>query len=115
MGPEENIRRSYPDPPGDGAAARRAAFTAACGFVMPFGKYAGKTLARIGASNEGLKYLDWLIGAKRRDTDVPAGAEGMKRRETDDLIVQPGPLRDAIETYLRHPGVSMSLNALLGD
>lgn len=69
------------------------AFTAACGFVMPLGKYKGETLARIGASREGLLYLDWLIGQGWLD----------KR------------LADALHAYLQHPAMGQQLDTYLDD
>lgn len=68
-------------------------FTDACAFAMPLGQHKGKTLARIGANTEGLKYLDWLIG-------------------------QPwvnGRLKEALGVYLTHPQVAMQLDAAIGD
>ena len=69
------------------------AFSAACGFVMPFGKYEGKTLARIGASREGLLYLDWLIG---------------------HAWVR-GELKGALDTYLGHPAIAQQVSAYLEE
>lgn len=68
-------------------------FTNACGTTMPLGKFKGKTLARIGSNEDGLKYLDWLIGQEWVD----------------------GWLREAIETYLSHPQISRQLRAAIGD
>jgi uncharacterized protein (DUF3820 family) len=69
------------------------AFTAACGFVMPFGKHQGKTVARIGASREGLLYLDWMIGQPWFKGDV----------------------KEAVWAYLQHPAIEQQLNAYLDD
>ncbi len=68
-------------------------FTDACGYLMPLGQHKGKTIARVGSNDEGLTYLDWLIG--------------------QDWIN--GPLREAIETYLKHPAIAMKLDAILDD
>jgi uncharacterized protein (DUF3820 family) len=68
-------------------------FTTACGFTMPLGKHKGKTLARIGANEEGLKYLDWLIG--------------------QDWVN--GPLREALGVYLKHPAIAQQLDAILEE
>jgi hypothetical protein len=65
-------------------------FTEACGFAMPFGKRKGETLARIGASDEGLRYLDWLVG-----------------------ILEGGIVKGKLEAYLTHPAVKLRLDALL--
>lgn len=35
-------------------------------FRMPFGKYEGLTLLEISESDEGLRYLDWLLGCGLR-------------------------------------------------
>lgn len=70
------------------------AFTDACNFVMPLGKFKGQTLARIGSSDEGLKYLDWLIG--------------------QDWVN--GRLKAALETYLEHPAMGSAVErAMLDD
>lgn len=66
-------------------------FTDACGFVMPLGKHKGQTLARIGSSDEGLKYLDWLIGQEWVN----------------------GPLKMALTTYLKHPAIGSQLDAAI--
>jgi hypothetical protein len=66
-------------------------FTEACGFVIPFGKHEGKTIARIGASKEGLLYLDWLIGQK-----------WLKE-----------PLLSALNDYLSHPAISHQIASYL--
>jgi hypothetical protein len=68
-------------------------FTAACGYTMPLGKHKGSTLARIGANESGLRYLDWLIGQEWVN----------------------GSLRSSLETYLNHPAISMKLDAALED
>jgi uncharacterized protein (DUF3820 family) len=31
-------------------------------YVMPLGKYSGRTLDEIAATDKGLRYLDWMIG-----------------------------------------------------
>lgn len=68
-------------------------FTAACSFVMPLGKHKGKTLTRIGNNDEGLLYLDWIVGQEWIN----------------------GRLREALETYLKHPAVAMQVDALVQD
>lgn len=32
---------------------------------IPFGKYKGRELGKVGESDAGLKYLDWLVGQGR--------------------------------------------------
>lgn len=44
-------------------------FKDAANFVMPFGKYKGKTLDAIATDDEGLRYLDWLRGAREEDRE----------------------------------------------
>ncbi len=39
-------------------------FRAAAEFKLSFGKYKGKTLDRIAETDEGLLYLDWLLGER---------------------------------------------------
>lgn len=68
-------------------------FTFAKQFVMPFGKYKGDTLFGIGSGDEGLRYLDWLIG--------------------QDWVN--GRTRDAIESFLRHPSFARRLDEILED
>lgn len=68
-------------------------FTAACAFVMPLGQHKGKTVARIGANGEGLRYLDWLVGQEWVN----------------------GQLRTALETYLAHPQIVRDLEVALED
>lgn len=41
-------------------------------YVMPFGKYRGKTLDEIGDDDEGVRYLDWLRGERGDDDNVGA-------------------------------------------
>lgn len=72
----------------------REKFSAACAFVWPFGQqYKGKTIARIGASTDGLKYLDWCRGQTWLRGDAKA----------------------AVETFLDHPVNSRNLDAALED
>lgn len=37
-------------------------YAQAAAFVMPFGKYKGQALDKIAATDEGLRYLDWMRG-----------------------------------------------------
>ena len=70
------------------------AFTDACGFVMPFGKYKGQTLGRIGSSDSGLLYADWLVGQEWVH----------------------GPLKAALETLpWKHPAMGSALERLTDD
>ena len=69
------------------------AFRDACDVVIPFGEFNGSTIARIGASDEGLKRLDYYL----------AWADCHE------------PIRDAIKVYLRNPAIAARLNYLLDD
>ena len=68
-------------------------FAQAQQFVMPLGKHKGKTLDDIASTDEGLKYLDWIVG------------EGFLWDRTEE----------AIKTYLADPAIQRDLNALVGD
>jgi hypothetical protein len=68
-------------------------FTAACAYELRFGKHKGSTIARVGSSDEGLKYLDWLVG---------------------QAWVVNG-LKSALEAYLAHPSISRLLDAAIDD
>jgi hypothetical protein len=61
--------------------------------VLYFGKHKGATLEEVGATAEGLLYLDWLL------VNLP----DLSNRD-----------RDAIESYLNHPAVADTINAALG-
>lgn len=69
------------------------AFSAACAFVLPFGKHKGDTVARVGASKEGLLYLDWLVG------------QPWLNERTQGVL----------KTYLSHPAISRQLDSHLED
>jgi uncharacterized protein (DUF3820 family) len=55
--------------------------------VMPFGKYKGRDLDDIAGSDEGLRYIDWLVG--------------------EDWLS--GRLREAVEAYLSDPAIQKDL------
>ena len=59
-------------------------------FVMPFGKYKGKTLDEISQTDEGLMYLDWAVG------------------EFDNGLV-----KAAITEFLDDPAISQEIERLL--
>ena len=61
-------------------------------FVMPFGQHRGETLDAIATDDEGLKYLDWLVGRNWVD----------------------GALKEALTAYLSDKSIKKELNALLG-
>jgi uncharacterized protein (DUF3820 family) len=59
-------------------------------YVMPLGKYGGRTLDEIAATDEGLRYLDWMIGqAWVRD-----------------------PLRANLKAYLSLPAIARDLDRI---
>jgi hypothetical protein len=60
-------------------------------FIMPFGKYKGQNLDVISSSNEGLKYLDWLLGDSKD-------------------VAEPWYL--AVATYLADPSIKKELESL---
>lgn len=67
-------------------------FKAAQEFVMPFGKYRGKTLDAVAASDDGLRYMDWLAGEMESMTP-PAD----------------GPAYMHMAAYLRDPAIMREL------
>lgn len=62
-------------------------------FTMPFGKYEDQTLDTIASSEEGLLYLDWLVG--------------------QDWLRNP--LKRTIATYLAQDDVRAELDRLLEE
>jgi hypothetical protein len=81
-------------PPAEVSPAEK--FSRACAFVCNFGTtYRGKTLARIGSSDAGLRYLDKLRGG--------------------DFVKDKPDIKDALETYLEHPQIARMLDAAIGD
>jgi hypothetical protein len=57
--------------------------------VIPFGKYAGKTLGQVAATDEGLLYLDWAAG------EWKGGFGDVVRHFMDDDV-----LREEVERLL---------------
>lgn len=74
-------------------AVREMTFTKARYFLLPFGKYKGKQIDVVAASDEGLQHLDWLRG----------------RKEVT------GPLLAALSVYLSDGLIADSLDELLAD
>jgi hypothetical protein len=68
-------------------------FRDACDFVITFGEFKGKTIARIGASDAGLKRLDYYLGWDKINPDV----------------------KEAIGIYLKNPAIAQRLDSLLED
>jgi hypothetical protein len=61
--------------------------------VVPFGKFKGRTIDQVASTDDGLKYLDWMVGL-------------------DDLRE---PFKTDLTTYLAKPSVSQELDRILGD
>ncbi len=68
-------------------------FDEAQNFVMRLGQHKGRTLFDIAGDDEGLKYLDWLVGQKWVD----------------------GELRNALESYLKDPAITAEVDRVVGD
>jgi hypothetical protein len=68
MQPDKNTANLWKKKPVAAAAAKPGSF------VMPFGKYRGRTLDQIAAEHDGEEYLDWLIGwleeTKQKDSQA---------------------------------------------
>jgi hypothetical protein len=67
-------------------------FEVAQRYVMPFGKYKGKSLDDIGSSDEGLRYLDYMRG-----------------------ILDGGPALTMIAKYLDEPVIARELRSIIDD
>lgn len=72
-------------------------FDVAQRFVMPLGKHKGKQLYEIAEDDEGLQYLDWLVGQDWLKT-----AQHMK-------------LRNNLESYLKDPAIAHDVDAAIAD
>jgi hypothetical protein len=60
-------------------------------FVMPIGRYRGQTLDDISSTDEGLLYLDWMVGQHFLYPDTKKAIEDFLgdqtiRRELDRLL-----------------------------
>jgi len=66
-------------------------FAEAAAFIMPYGQHKGKTLDAIATDDAGLRYLDWLVGARQGSTTR---------------------LDVALAVYLRDPAIARELAAL---
>ncbi len=62
-------------------------------FEMPFGKYKGQTLREIADTDEGLKYLDWLLGG--------------------DIDLRPA-TRYALEEFVALPHIEREMERVIG-
>jgi len=61
-----------------------------CDFKLPFGKYKGQTLDDVAKYDEGLLYLDWLLGCCRR-----------------------GDVKAKLQAYLLQPAIAAELRRLV--
>jgi uncharacterized protein (DUF3820 family) len=68
-------------------------FERAAKFVLPFGKHQGRELDVIGATDDGLRYLDWLVGQDWLKDNV----------------------RRAIKCYLARPAITAELDRAIND
>ncbi len=59
-------------------------------FWMPFGKYKGRTLDVIAQTDDGLRYLDWLLGE-----------------------IDPGTVKSALESYLGSAEMQAEIQRIL--
>ncbi len=57
-------------------------FATARDWIMPFGKYRGRTLDAIASNDDGLLYLDWLRGQKDAERQSSPAS-----RETHRMLV----------------------------
>lgn len=60
--------------------------------VIPFGKHKDKTIGEVASTDEGLRYLDWMVG-----------------------IAKPGYFKNALESYLETPAISGEVDSVLAD
>lgn len=74
-------------------ALTQITFETARNYKMQFGKHQGETLDEIAASDEGLKYLDWLAGSPNLRDYV----------------------RTALVVYLADPSIKKELETLLAQ
>ncbi len=58
-----------------GAAMRKPTVDEASGVCLPFGKHRGKSLDDIASDDDGLIYLDWLVGQTWVRTDLKDALE----------------------------------------
>ena len=49
---------------------RKPTVDEASGVCLPFGRYRGESIEDIGSDDDGLRYLDWLIGQTWVKTDL---------------------------------------------
>lgn len=68
-------------------------FKAAAATVLPFGKFKGRTLDQAAETDEGLRYLDWLVG---------------------QAWLKPG-LKSALQAYLSDRGIKSDLDTSIPD
>lgn len=74
-------------------ARRELTMEEAGSIVLPFGKFKDKSIDEVASTDDGLKYLDWLLGQAWLRGDMKLG----------------------IEVYLSDEAVSRDLQDALGD
>ncbi len=80
-------------------------FKDAKSFVVLFGKYRNSTIDAIAESNEGLKWLDWMLGELEREV---MSAKKHGRHIAADRVA----LHIALQAYLSDPSITIDLEAL---
>jgi len=45
--------------------------------IIPFGRFKGREIADVADSDDGLRYLDWLVGWIESDDDRKANMDGL--------------------------------------
>jgi hypothetical protein len=68
-------------------------YETAAKWIITFGKFKGKRIDEIGSRNDGLKYLDWLVGQDWLNSGT----------------------REAIKTYLGTPSIAKDLEDIIED
>jgi uncharacterized protein (DUF3820 family) len=77
-------------------------FAAARAYVLPIGRYAGRTLADIGETARGLGYLAWLLHARDYQREASGRVGSANERETTAML----------RAYLTAPTVAAEVVAL---
>jgi hypothetical protein len=67
-------------------SGQRFTFTEASAYVLTIGKYKGKTLDEIATTDDGLVYLDWLLGAREYANEASGRRGSANERETTEYL-----------------------------